>query len=79
VLRGETWARTQVVLARLAELKPTEYEDRPSHDLAAALAEYDIEPAKSQSVKVIHADDITQALTKHDEIGASLSDQKISK
>jgi DNA segregation ATPase FtsK/SpoIIIE, S-DNA-T family len=72
VLRGEKRVRTQVVLARLAELNPTEYEDWTFQDLAAALAEYDIEPAKSQGVKVIRADDINQALTERDEI----SDEK---
>jgi DNA segregation ATPase FtsK/SpoIIIE, S-DNA-T family len=67
VLRGEKRVRTQVVLARLAELNPTEYENWTFQDLAAALAEYDIEPAKSQGVKVVRADDIAQALTEHDE------------
>jgi S-DNA-T family DNA segregation ATPase FtsK/SpoIIIE len=67
VLRGEKRVRTQVVLARLAELNPTEYEDWTFQDLAAALAEYDIEPAKSQGVKVIRTDDINQALTERDE------------
>lgn len=67
VLRGEKRVRTQVVLARLAELNPTEYEDWTFQDLAAALTEYDIEPAKSQGVKVIRAEDIAQALTERDE------------
>jgi len=67
VLRGEKRARTQVVLARLAELNPTEYEDWTFQDLAAALAEYNIEPVKSQGVKVIRADDINQALTEREE------------
>jgi S-DNA-T family DNA segregation ATPase FtsK/SpoIIIE len=67
VLRGEKRVRTQIVLARLAELNPTEYEDWTFQDLTAALAEHDIEPAKSQGVKVIRADDITQALTERDE------------
>jgi S-DNA-T family DNA segregation ATPase FtsK/SpoIIIE len=67
-LRGEKRVRTQVVLARLAELNPAEYEEWTFQDLAAALAEYGIEPAKSQGVKVIRADDVTQALTQRDEI-----------
>jgi DNA segregation ATPase FtsK/SpoIIIE, S-DNA-T family len=67
VLRGEKRVRTQVVLARLAELNPTEYEDWTFHDLATALAEYGIEPAKSQGAKVIRADDINQALTDRHE------------
>lgn len=67
VLRAEKRVRTQVVLARLAELNPPEYEDWTFQDLAAALAAYEIEPAKSQGVKVVRADDITQALTERDE------------
>jgi S-DNA-T family DNA segregation ATPase FtsK/SpoIIIE len=69
VLRGERRVRTQVVLARLAELNPAEYEDWTFQDLAAALAEYDIEPAKSQGVKVVRADDVAQALTERNETG----------
>ncbi len=69
VLRGERRVRTQMVLARLAELNRAEYEDWTFQDLAATLAKYDIEPAKSQGVKVIRVDEITQALTKRDEIG----------
>ncbi len=68
VLRAEKRVRTQVVLARLAELNPAEYEDWTFQDLAAALAEYDIEPAKSQGVKVVRADDVAQALTERNEI-----------
>ena len=66
-LRGEKRVRTQVVLARLAELNPTEYDSWTFQDLTAALAEHDIEPAKSQGVKVVRADDITQVLTERDE------------
>jgi len=68
VLRGEKRVRTQVVLARLAELNPTEYEDWTFQDLAATLAEYDIEPAKSQGVKVVRADDVAEVLTERGEI-----------
>jgi DNA segregation ATPase FtsK/SpoIIIE, S-DNA-T family len=67
VLRGEKRVRTQVVLARLAELNPAEYENWTFQDLAAALAAYDIEPAKSQGVKVVRADDVAQAMTERDE------------
>ena len=69
VLRGEKRVRTQVVLARLADLNPAEYEDWTFQDLAGALAEHDIEPAKSQGVKVVRADDIAQALTERDKVG----------
>ncbi|MGH3897119.1 MAG: tyrosine-type recombinase/integrase [Pseudonocardiaceae bacterium] len=68
-LRAEKRVRTQVVLARLAELNPAEYEDWTFQDLAAALAKYEIEPAKSHGVKVVRADDVTQALTERDELG----------
>jgi S-DNA-T family DNA segregation ATPase FtsK/SpoIIIE len=67
VLRGEKRVRTQVVLARLAERNPAEYEDWTFQDLAAALAEYDIEPAKSQGVKVVRGEDLAQVITERDE------------
>lgn len=67
-LRGEKRVRTQIVLARLADLNPTEYEDWTFQDLAATLAEHDLEPAKSQGVKVIRADDIAEALAERDEL-----------
>ena len=57
-----------VVLARLAELNPTEYEDWTFQDLAAALAAYDIEPAKSQGVEIVRADDMAEAFTERNEI-----------
>ncbi len=58
-----------MVLARLAELNPAEYEDWTFHDLAAALGAYDIEPAKFEGVKIVRADDVAQALTECDETG----------
>lgn len=45
---GETRVRTQIVLRRLAELNPAEYDDWTFRDLAAALADYAIRPAKHQ-------------------------------
>lgn len=63
VLAGERRVRTQVVLGRLAEHNPHEYEDWTFTDLRAALAAHGIEPVKSDGVKVVRADDITQALT----------------
>lgn len=65
-----------MVLARLTELSPAEYEDWTFHDLAAALAAYDIEPAKSQGVKVVRADDVTQALTERNETGDEDADEE---
>jgi S-DNA-T family DNA segregation ATPase FtsK/SpoIIIE len=76
VLRGEKRVRTQVVLARLAELNPAEYEHWTFQDLAAALAEYDIEPAKSQGVKVVRADDIAQALTERNDTSDKDTDEE---
>jgi len=67
VMRGEPRIRTQVVLQRLAELNPDEYEDWTFQDLAAALAEHDIEPVKSHGVKVVRDADVTRALTDRDE------------
>jgi S-DNA-T family DNA segregation ATPase FtsK/SpoIIIE len=66
VLRGERRVRTQVVLARLAELNSAEYEEWTFQTLAAALDEYGIEVVKSGGVKVVRADDITAALTERD-------------
>jgi S-DNA-T family DNA segregation ATPase FtsK/SpoIIIE len=63
VLRGERRVRTQVVLARLAEHNPNEYENWSFTDLTAALATGGIEPRKSHGVMVVHAADITAALT----------------
>lgn len=66
VLRGERRVRTQVVLGRLAELNPGEYEDWSFSDLTAALSKHDIEVAKSDGVKVVRAEDVTRALTERD-------------
>ncbi|MGH3672502.1 MAG: hypothetical protein ACRDSH_18010 [Pseudonocardiaceae bacterium] len=65
-LRGERRVRTQVVLTRLAELKPAIYEGWTFQDLSAALADYDIEPVKSGGVKVIRATEVTHALIYRD-------------
>lgn len=65
-LRGERRVRTQVVLTRLAELRPALYEGWTFSDLTAALAEHGIEPVKSGGVKVVRATDITHALTHRD-------------
>lgn len=64
VLRGERRVLTRVVLTRLAELNPAEYEGWTFADLKAALGEYGIEPVKSAGVMVIRADDITAVLTE---------------
>jgi hypothetical protein len=50
VLRSEKRVRTQVVLARLTELNPAEYEDWTFQDLAAALAVSDRIPPHSHRI-----------------------------
>jgi S-DNA-T family DNA segregation ATPase FtsK/SpoIIIE len=65
-LRGERRVRTQVVLARLTEHNPAEYEGWSFSDLATALAEHDVPPRKSDGHKVVRAEDITDALTHRD-------------
>ncbi len=56
-----------MVLTRLAEHNPSQYEGWTFTDLKAALAVYGIEPVKSDGLMVIRAEDITQALTDRDE------------
>jgi S-DNA-T family DNA segregation ATPase FtsK/SpoIIIE len=63
VLDGQRRMLTRVVLTRLAELNPSEYEGWTFTDLKAALAEHGIEPVKSDGVMVVRADDLTQAIT----------------
>jgi S-DNA-T family DNA segregation ATPase FtsK/SpoIIIE len=66
VVDGEPRVRTQVVLARLAERNPDEYEQWSFTDLGAALAEHDVEPHKSHGVMVIRAADLVAALARRD-------------
>lgn len=61
-MRAQARVRTQVILSRLAEHNPGEYEAWTFRDLAAALAEYGVEAVKSGGVKVIRADDVASAL-----------------
>lgn len=63
VLGEQRRVLTRVVLTRLAELNPAEYEGWTFTDLKAALIEHGIEPVKSDGVMVVRATDITQALT----------------
>lgn len=67
-MRSEHRVRTQVVLARLAEHNPIEYESWTFQDLRAALAEHGVSIAKSGGVKVIRVEDITTALTQRDHV-----------
>lgn len=62
-MRGEHRVRTQVMLARLAEHHPAEYEHWTFQHLRAALADHGITITKSGGVKVIRAEDITTTLT----------------
>jgi S-DNA-T family DNA segregation ATPase FtsK/SpoIIIE len=67
---------TRVVLTRLAELNPVEYEGWTFTDLKAALAEHGIEPVKSDGVMVVRADDITQAITERNDGAAGEGDEE---
>lgn len=58
VMRGERRVRTQIVLARLAELNPTVYERWTFSMLTAALAGVGITPRKSGGVKVVRLEDV---------------------
>jgi S-DNA-T family DNA segregation ATPase FtsK/SpoIIIE len=73
VLEGQRRVLTRVVLTRLAELNPSEYEGWTFTDLKATLAEHGIEPVKSDGVMVVRAEHITTALTErhHDADGES--------
>ncbi|RSM64098.1 hypothetical protein DMH04_51910 [Kibdelosporangium aridum] len=66
VMRGERRVRTQVVLSRLAEHNPAEYEGWSPGDLTAALANEGITPRKSDGVMVVRADDVANALATRD-------------
>jgi S-DNA-T family DNA segregation ATPase FtsK/SpoIIIE len=63
VLGTDRRLRTQTVLTRLAEHNPEYYEGWTFTHLKTALAEWGVEPVKSDGVMVVRADDITQALT----------------
>jgi len=66
-MRGERRVRTQIVLARLAEANPVEYEDWTFRDLSALLAEHDIAIGKYGGVKVLRLEDIADALTRRED------------
>jgi S-DNA-T family DNA segregation ATPase FtsK/SpoIIIE len=66
VLRGEPRVRTQLVLARLIEHDPAEYEDWSLGDLSALLADHGVTPSKSHGVMVVRADDVAVALADRD-------------
>lgn len=67
VTRGETRVRTQIVLLRLAELNPSEYEQWSFQDLAEALAEHGLAARKYNGTMVVRAADVAHALTQRDQ------------
>jgi S-DNA-T family DNA segregation ATPase FtsK/SpoIIIE len=67
---------TRVVLTRLAELNPAEYEGWTFTDLKTALSVYGIEPVKSAGVMVVRAEDITTTLTERDEDTGGAGDEE---
>jgi S-DNA-T family DNA segregation ATPase FtsK/SpoIIIE len=66
VLRGEARVRTQVVIVRLIEHNPGEYEGWTFQDLAEALAAEGLAARKSDGVMVIRAADVSRALAERD-------------
>jgi S-DNA-T family DNA segregation ATPase FtsK/SpoIIIE len=62
VLQGEPRVRTQVVLARLAQHNPAEYEDWTFQRLTDVLAEAGLRTRKSGGVMVVRAADVAEAL-----------------
>ncbi len=66
-MHGEPRVRTQVVLARLVDINPAEYENWSFTDLTAALAEHCVEPRKSHGVMVVRAHDLAAALARRND------------
>ncbi|MGW5050174.1 hypothetical protein [Actinokineospora sp. NPDC004072] len=66
VTNGESRVRTQVVIARLVALNPTEYEPWTARDLRAVLGQHGIRARKSDGAMVVRAEDIADALTRRD-------------
>lgn len=66
VMGQERRVRTQVILTRLAQHDPDQYEGWTFSDLRAALAAHRINPAKSDGHKVVRAEDVAAALTTRD-------------
>lgn len=66
VMRDERRVPTRVVLARLAERNPAEYERWTFSDLKAALARHGFGPRKSGGVQVVRAEDVATALSLRD-------------
>lgn len=65
-LRGESRVRTQVVLQRLAEHDAGTYEGWGFGELGEALAEHELEAAKSNGLKVVRLEDVERAVAERD-------------
>ncbi|TCO64989.1 FtsK/SpoIIIE domain-containing protein [Actinocrispum wychmicini] len=63
VMRDGRRVRTQVMLSRLAEHNPAEYEGWTFADLTAALTEQGITPVKSHGNMAVRSEDVTAKLT----------------
>ncbi|TWP51527.1 hypothetical protein FKR81_15110 [Lentzea tibetensis] len=74
VLREDKRVRTQVLLGRLVEHRPDEYEGWTFQDLKSALADAGVEVAKSNGHSVVRADDIATAITERDDVAADVED-----
>lgn len=66
VMGEQRRVRTQVILTRLAQHHPDQYEGWTFSELRAALAADGIHPAKSDGQKVVRAEDVAAALTARD-------------
>src|SRR6185437_1575499 len=66
VLDGVKRARTHVVLKRLSELDPREYETWGFGELKKVLDEAKVPVRKSDGLMTVFADDVTEALAKRD-------------
>ncbi|WP_245787400.1 FtsK/SpoIIIE domain-containing protein [Amycolatopsis saalfeldensis] len=66
VMDGERRVRTQVILTRLAQQVPGEYEGWTFRDLTAALSAHGIAPVKSDGNKVVRAEDVAAALANRE-------------
>ncbi|MBB5958416.1 S-DNA-T family DNA segregation ATPase FtsK/SpoIIIE [Saccharothrix tamanrassetensis] len=64
-MRDEPYTRTTLVLARLIEDNPEIYEDWNAERLAEELRRWEI-PIRKISNKVVHSDDVANAITRRD-------------
>jgi S-DNA-T family DNA segregation ATPase FtsK/SpoIIIE len=69
VVRGDTRVRTQLVLRRLVELNPGEYDGWSFQDLAEALAEHGLIARKYNGTMVVRSAEVARAVTERDDDG----------